>query len=139
MASYVEEVLVADERILYQGNISAWSLSLYLFLGVVLLPAFGLGLILLAIAYVKYKSTELAVTNKRVIAKFGFVSRRTVEMTLSKVETIQVVQTVMGRIFNFGSLTISGAGIPQEPILGISSPMAFRKAFTEAHDAAVSR
>jgi len=136
MTSYVEGALVKDERVVHVGNISLWSLAGPLFLGLVLLPLFGVGLVFWVVAYVKYKTTELAITNKRVIAKFGFISRRTVELNINKVESIQVDQSVLGRIFNFGTLVISGAGDPQAPILGISDPMSFRKAFIEAQDLA---
>ncbi|KAB2325673.1 PH domain-containing protein [Betaproteobacteria bacterium SCN1] len=139
MASYVDQVLIRDERVVHVGHISLWSLSSLIAAGVLLLPVFGLGLIFLAMAYIKYKTTELAITNKRVIAKFGFVSRRTVEINLNKVESIQVDQGLLGRIFDFGTLVISGAGEPQAPIPGISEPIRFRKAFVEAQEAAFGR
>ncbi len=134
MTSYVEGALVADEKIVYVGHVSLWSLWLLIVVGFVLLAAFGLGLIFWLVAYVKYKSTELAITNRRVIAKFGFISRRTIEINIAKVESIQVDQGILGRILDFGTLVISGAGNPQAPIPGISDPMAFRKAFMEAQD-----
>jgi uncharacterized membrane protein YdbT with pleckstrin-like domain len=134
MTSYVEGALVKDEKIVHVGHISLWSLAHLFALGVILLPAFGLGLIFLVMAYIKYKTTELAITSKRVIAKFGFVSRRTVEININKVESIQVDQGIVGRLFNYGTLVISGAGDPQAPIPGISEPMAFRRAFIEAQD-----
>ena len=134
MTSYVEGALVKDEKIVHIGRISLWSLSHLIGLGVILLPAFGLGLIFLIMAYVRYKTTELAITSKRVIAKFGFISRRTVEININKVESIQVDQGILGRLFNYGTLLIAGAGDPQAPIAGISEPMAFRRAFIEAQD-----
>jgi uncharacterized membrane protein YdbT with pleckstrin-like domain len=134
MTSYVEAALIKDERIVHVGRISLWSLWRYTVPGVVLLPV-GIGLVFLGIAYVKYKTTELAITTRRVIAKFGFVSRRTVELNIQKVESIQVEQTVMGRLLDYGTLVISGGGNPQAPIPGISDPIAFRKAFIEAQDA----
>lgn len=138
MASYVEGALVKDEKVVYVGKVSLWSLSGRIALGFILLPLFGLGLILWLMAYVKYKTTELAITNKRVIAKFGFISRSTIELNINKVESIQVDQTMLGRMFNFGTLIISGAGNPQAPIPGISNPMGFRRAFMEAQDQARS-
>lgn len=136
MASYIDGALIADEKVVYVGNISVWSLAPLIALGLVLLAAWGLGLAFLLVAYLRYKTTELAVTNKRVIAKFGFISRRTVEINVSKVESIQVQQGILGRIFNYGSLVISGAGTPQAPISGISDPMSFRRAFMQAQDRA---
>lgn len=134
MASYVEGALVQDERIVHTGHISLWALWHLLAAGIVLLPVFGLGLVFLAIAYVRYKSVELAVTSKRIIVKHGFVRRRTIEINLNKAESFQVDQGVLGRMFNFGSLLISGTGTSHAPLDGIAEPMAFRKAFIEAQD-----
>lgn len=138
MTSYVEGALVKDEKIVHLGHISLWSLWHLFALGLLLLPVFGLGLIFWVLAYVRYKTTELAITTKRVIVKHGFIRRRTVEINVNKVESIQVDQEILGRMFNFGTLVIAGAGDPQAPIAGISSPMAFRKAFIEAQDQAKS-
>jgi uncharacterized membrane protein YdbT with pleckstrin-like domain len=98
-----------------------------------------IGLGLLGAAYVRLKSTELAVTNKRVIAKFGFIQRQTVELNIGKVESIQVHQGIFGRMFNYGSLVISGGGNPQAPVPGISNPLGFRKAFMEAQDSTATK
>ena len=138
MTSYVEGALVKDEKIVHVGNVSLWSLWHLIVFGVLLLPAVGLGLILLVMAYVRYKTTELAITTKRVIVKVGFIRRSTVEININKVESIQVDQEILGRMFNFGTLVIAGAGNPQAPIVGISSPMEFRKAFIEAQELAKS-
>jgi len=138
MTSYVEGALVKDEKIVHLGRISLWSLWHLFALGLLLLPVFALGLIFWLLAYVRYKTTELAITTKRVIVKHGFIRRRTVEININKVESIQVDQEILGRMFNFGTLVVAGAGDPQAPIAGISSPMAFRKAFIEAQDQAKS-
>jgi len=137
--SYVSKSLIPGEAILHEAHISLWTQTPLIFLGLVLLPVFGLGLIFWVIAYVRYKSTELAVTNKRAVAKFGFISRQTIEINLTKIETIQVSQGLLGRMFDFGSLIISGAGNPQEPIPGIGQPMEFRRAVMEAQENSTSR
>jgi uncharacterized membrane protein YdbT with pleckstrin-like domain len=134
MTSYIDGALIKDEQVIYIGHISLWSLAPLIALGFLTVGLFGLGLIFWIVAYIRYKTTELAFTNKRVIAKFGFISRNTIELNINKVESIQVQQGVLGRIFNFGTLIISGAGNPQAPIVGISEPMAFRRAFMEAQD-----
>ena len=134
MASYIKDALIPGETIVYEGHISLWHLAPLILLGTVLLPLFGIGLIFWLIAYVRYKTTELAITTKRVVAKFGFISRSTVEININKVESIQVNQGILGRIFDYGSLVIAGAGTPQAPMPGISKPMEFRRAFMEAQD-----
>lgn len=103
-------------------------------LGLLLLPLYGIGLILWASAAITYFTTELAITNKRVIAKFGLIRRDTIEMNISKVESIQVDQGILGRIFNFGSILVAGAGDPKAPIPGISEPLKFRRTFFEVQE-----
>ena len=123
MASYIEGNLTKGEQVVYQGKVSIWSLLPLLLLGLIFLSFFGLGLLFWAAAGVKYFTTELAITNKRVIAKFGLISRSTIEINLQKIESIQVNQGFFGRIFNYGSIVVSGAGNPQAPIPGISNPL----------------
>lgn len=89
----------------------------------------------LAKAYIRYKFTELVVTTKRVIVKQGFIRRQTVEINMAKVESIQVNQSIFGRMLNFGTLIIAGTGTSHAPIAGVSAPMDFRKAFIEAQEA----
>ena len=134
MSSYVEGAMVKDERIVHSGHISLWSMWYLIALGLVLLPVVGLGLIFLIMAYVRYKSTELAVTTKRVIVKHGFIRRQTIEINMNKVESIQVDQGVLGRVFDFGTLIIAGTGTSHAPITGVFAPMTFRKAFIEAQE-----
>lgn len=134
MASYVDKVLIAGERVLHRGRISLWAFTWAIVLGVIGIAAFGLGLVLLAWVWIEVRSTELAITNKRIIAKFGFVSRRTVEINLAKVESIQVDQTVLGRMLDYGTIIVSGAGNPVAPIANIATPLEFRRRFMEAID-----
>jgi uncharacterized membrane protein YdbT with pleckstrin-like domain len=136
MASYVDTALTEGERIVYKGHLSWWTQFWYVFLGI-LLAVVLVGIVLLIMAWIRRASTELAITNKRVIAKFGFVSRDTIEINLQKIETVQVTQTVMQRLLNYGTIVIAGGGTPQEPIPGVADPMAFRKAFLEAQEAAL--
>ena len=138
MSSYVDEVLAPGERVLHLGHTSLWSVWHLLFFGLLLLPAFGIGLILWAVAYVRIKSTEIAVTTKRLIVKHGFIRRSTIEININKVESIQVNQSLMGRMLNFGTLVIAGTGASHAPIDGIAEPLAFRRAFVEAQDVAPS-
>ena len=134
MSSYVQNSLIADEKVIYEAQISLWSMTPSIVLGILLIPAYGLGLLFLLSAFIRYKTTELAFTNKRVIAKFGFISRQTIEMNIRKVESVQVNQGMFARMCKFGTLVISGAGNPQAPIPGISNPMTFRRSFLEYQD-----
>lgn len=134
MGSYIESNLIRDEKVQYEGKTSTWSLLPKILLGLILLPFYGIGLLFWASAAITYFTTELAISNKRVIAKFGLIRRNTVEMNISKVESIQVDQGILGRIFNFGSVLVAGAGDPKAPIPGISHPLKFRKMFFEVQE-----
>lgn len=132
--SYVESVLGAGERVQYRGRVSAWSLFWYWVIGLLLLPLFGVGLIWWMVAWLKLRSTELAVTNKRVIAKFGFIRRETIEINVARIESVQVNQGVTGRLLNYGTIVFSGAGTPQASISHLSDPLGFRKAVVGAQE-----
>ena len=135
MGSYIDAVLINDERVMYRARISKWSLWPQLLFGALLLPLFGVGLLLWLWAWIAYTTTELAITNERVIAKTGLVQRRTTEMFLEKIESIQVDQTIFGRLFNFGSILISGTGVHSAPFRNISDPLELRRNFMMAADA----
>lgn len=139
MGNYVEGSLTSGEQVAYEGKVSLWSLLPLLVVGFIFLAFWGLGLIFWLAAFIRYNTTELAVTNKRIIAKFGLISRTTVELNLHKAESIQVKQGILGRIFNFGSILVSGGGIVQAPVPGISAPLEFRRAFLAAQEEASAR
>ncbi len=132
--SYVQNNLLPKEEIILMGKISLWALLMPITIGILLLPVFGFGLLFLIGAAMEYFSTELALTNKRVIAKFGFIRRSTVEISLFRIETIQVRQGFVGRIFDFGDIVVTGAGNPQAIIPGIHKPLNFRRTFFELQD-----
>jgi uncharacterized membrane protein YdbT with pleckstrin-like domain len=134
MASYVDRVLIKGEEVIYRANVSKWSLVPLLIIGVLTLAAYGLGILFFLWAWIIFATTELAVTNKRVIAKTGLIQRKTIEMFLAKVESIQVDQSILGRIFNYGSVIISGTGVHSAPFRSISDPLMFRKNFMSAAD-----
>jgi uncharacterized membrane protein YdbT with pleckstrin-like domain len=81
-------------------------------------------------ALIRRASTELAVTDRRVIYKSGVFSRHTLEMNRSKVESVDVDQSVLGRILGFGTITVRGTGGSLEPIRMISDPLTFRSHIT---------
>jgi uncharacterized membrane protein YdbT with pleckstrin-like domain len=139
MGSYVESVLASGEQVLHQGRVSAWSQFWWWFAGVLLLPAFGIGLILWGIAWVRMRTTELAVTNRRVIAKFGLIRRDTIEIQVARIESVQVHQSVTGRVLGFGTIVFSGAGTPQVSIPQIADPLGFRKAVVGAQEGGAGR
>ena len=129
--SYIDESLVEGEKLIHRARVSWWSQFWLLFLGIVTLIVV-VGLVFLVWAWIRVRSTELAITNRRVIAKFGFVKRHTVEINLDKVEALKVEQGVWGRFLNYGTIFISGAGTSVAPIPDIADPLVFRRKFMEA-------
>lgn len=73
------------------------------------------------------QSSEFAVTNKRVLIKSGVLSQRMLEVMLSKVESVEVRQSLFGRLSNYGTLIIGGTGTTREPFQYIENPLEFRK------------
>jgi uncharacterized membrane protein YdbT with pleckstrin-like domain len=81
-------------------------------------------------ALIRRATTELAVTDRRVIYKSGVLARHTLEMNRSKVESVDVDQSILGRIFGFGTIIVRGTGGSLEPIRMISDPLTFRSHIT---------
>ncbi len=131
--SYIDDSLVPGETVLHRARVSWWSQAGLVVLGVLLLVVV-VGLFFLIGAWIKVHSTELAITNRRVIAKFGFIKRDTVEINLEKVEALRVEQGFWGRILNFGTILMTGTGGSIEPIPNIADPLVFRRKFMEATD-----
>lgn len=155
---YLEKTLSGDERVVHRAHISLWAswltfafgglailvgliftmISLFahgipagfawVFLLLLCLP----GAILIALPLIRRSATELAVTNKRVIVKSGIFSTHALEIRLSKVETVRVNQGLVGRLFNYGTIVITGTGATFDPIPKISSPFEFHTALNGA-------
>ena len=136
--SYIDDSLIPGETILHRARVSYWSEAGLIILGLVLLIAV-VGLVLLIVAYIRIKSTEIAITNKRIIAKFGFIKRDTVEINLDKIEALRVEQGFWGRLLNFGTIIISGVGSTIDPMRNIADPLVFRRKFMEATDRPLTR
>ena len=81
-------------------------------------------------AFVRRATTELAVTDHRVIYKTGLLARHTIEMNRDKVESVDVDQTLLGRIFGYGTIIVRGTGGSLEPIRTIGDPLTFRSNIT---------
>lgn len=154
--SYVNNQLNAGERVVFRTTLHPIIFAgagILAFLGLLLLfvaksaaeagPAAGLLLALAALvagyAAVRYKTSEFAVTTSRVIIKVGLLSRRTIELQLSKVEGILVEQDILGRIFDFGTLVVGGTGGTKEPFQYIRAPIEFRKQVQQQLDTPSAR
>ena len=101
---------------------------------VLAIPPVVIALLLLAAGWLRRRSSEFAVTNKRVIIKLGVLTTRSMELLLPKIEGIAVTQSLWGRLFGFGEIVVTGSGGTQEPFDGIQSPLDFRQAVQAATD-----
>lgn len=144
METYIDSNLSSNERIIQRAKVSYYSqigkfalavFFIFLFIGNnKLIFLLALSVLLLVSAFLNIFTTELAFTNKKVIAKTGFIRRDTVELKLDRVEALMVNQSILGRIFNFGTITVSGTGGIKTPIPYISNPIYFRNVFNEYID-----
>jgi uncharacterized membrane protein YdbT with pleckstrin-like domain len=150
LGHYVDKVLQPGERILYRASlnwilyapgVSLWvvALALYLFPSIgglatflnwcALLVFLG-GLFVIARAWFEWWTTEIAVTDRRVIYKTGFISRKTTEMHMDKVESVDVDQSVLGRILDYGNVMVRGTGSGLSPIKNVDAPLELRNHIT---------
>jgi len=83
---------------------------------------------ILASATVTIKTSELVITDRRVLIKVGFIQRHTFEMFISKIESVAVFQSMFGRLLNYGTVEIRGTGGSSESFATIAAPLAFRDA-----------
>ena len=149
---YVKRVLQADETVVYETHLHP-----LIFLPAVLWLAIAVGLLIAAALYQdllrlgleigaaacallafiawaraasRRATTELAITDRRVIYKSGLLARHTLEMNRSKVESVDVDQSILGRMFGFGTIILRGTGGSLEPMRMISDPLVFRSHIT---------
>jgi uncharacterized membrane protein YdbT with pleckstrin-like domain len=120
MGHYVDNNLIKDEHVVYETKYH-WKIFLSLsgIFTLFILPA------------LQRWSDEFVITDKRVIVKTGIISRRTLEMNLNKIESVNVDQSIMGRLLGYGTITIIGTGGTHESFPDIGHAVVFRKRFQE--------
>jgi uncharacterized membrane protein YdbT with pleckstrin-like domain len=153
--SYVESNLVPGEVVIYQTRLH-WIVMLgHVVLGFVLglaaafllyqasrqtgidhdtlliMEGGGVALLVCAaiailVGTVRRNATEMAVTNRRVVIKTGLMSRKTIEMLLNKVESIEVTEPSLGRVLGYGTIVVVGTGGTPEPFHKVAHPLEFR-------------
>jgi uncharacterized membrane protein YdbT with pleckstrin-like domain len=149
--AYYTQVLQPDEEVLIVGHLH-WTIFTRTILVLVLsaLLVFGslklqdmqqqfylqmiacvvavVGLVMGLAVAIRRQTTEIVVTDRRVIYKRGIISRRTVEMNISKIETVDVVQGLWARLLDYGTVVIRGTGSGIEPLRQVGSPLSIRNA-----------
>lgn len=152
--SYVQKILQPGEVVLdktrlhwfiYLPSITTIMLALVvLAAGTIITPNFSvevqltaallglIGLWIFIVAWIRRSTTELAVTDRRIIHKTGILSRQSQEMNREKVESVDVQQSLAGRIFGYGTVLVRGVGSSWEPFSHIADPLSFRSSITAA-------
>ncbi|MET0879206.1 MAG: PH domain-containing protein [Tardiphaga sp.] len=153
MGRYIDDILQPGEKVLYSSNlhwvvytpaILAWIVSCTLLVlsrttlneNLILLYLASAAVVALAALYWTLSAwfrrwiTETDVTNLRVVHKTGFITRKTFEISIDKVASVEVNQSIMGRILNYGDVTIENMGDDNQVIKMIASPLAFRSNIT---------
>jgi len=150
--SYIDEHLLTGESVTYRTHLhwkvyavpalvvlvvlvplAIWALASER--GILALVPLVIAIVLLGAAYVYRRTSEFAVTNKRVVLKVGVLTTRSIELLLSKVEGIAVTQSLLGRMFSYGEIVVSGSGGTKEFFADIQAPLKFRQAVQAATDA----
>jgi membrane protein YdbS with pleckstrin-like domain len=153
MGRYIDDILQPGEKVLYSTNahwvfylpaVAACTVAIAFLIVSRMIASETAVLVCLSLAAISaivalYKmltawfhrwTTETDVTNLRVVHKTGFIKRRTFEMSLDKVESVDVNQSILGRILNYGNVTVRGVGEGVETIRTIASPLDFRNHIT---------
>ncbi len=120
MGNYVNNHLVRDEQVEYETD---YHWIIFISLGAIFT--------LFIKPIIDKWSSEFAITNKRVIIKTGLISRKTIEMNLQKIESVNVAQSILGRILGYGDIVIVGTGGTREKFKRIRKPITFRKKFQD--------
>ena len=121
--SYIQESLSDGEQVKELFRLH-WFAKVPMIIWIILaIPTLGLTLLLALWEWLKLRSIEQGVTNKRVIFKTGIISRKSEEMKISSIETVEIVQGVMGRVFGFGNVVVTGRGISNLVFKNINDPM----------------
>lgn len=153
MSSYVFDNLVDDEDVAYFTTVSYWGYIKYALFSLFLasaawylhtnwqLPAFvpvmlvtvSIGLTLLL--KVLRDANELAVTSERVILKIGWLWQKSAILILSRVEGVEIDQSLLGRILNYGTVQVRGVGTEVFPVPYVIDPTEFRRQVFEGASA----
>ena len=137
--NYIESNLMAGEKIVGRAHLH-WIIFFWPAVLALISVGAGAGLFIIAVlwgavGFMNLQTSEFAVTNKRVLMKIGWIRRHSLELLLTKVESLQVHQGILGSSLNYGTIIVSGTGGAKEPFPRIAAPFDFRKRVLEEIEA----
>ncbi len=136
---YIAGTLLPDERILYRARLHwlpcAIGPAILFLVGLLtigqapIVPGFFFTLTAVFAVWglIRYTTTEFALTDRRVLAKVGWLWRQSREVLLLKIESLDVHQGPLGRLANYGTVVIAGTGGTRERFTGIAAPLDLRR------------
>lgn len=124
--SYIEDTISKNESIVYIVKFH-WIYTFIAFLYLIFLGVFIVGLFMFLKMMINKWTTERALTNTRYIQKTGWIARNTEEISINKIEEVDLKQSILGRILDYGSVSISGTGSGNILLKSIDSPLTFQK------------
>ena len=124
--SYVQSTIGKDEKIIYYINYH-WAYVALAYFYLIIFGVFIIGVILFFRMMINKWTTERVLTNKRYIQKTGWISRKTEEISVHKIEEVEFNQSILGRVLNYGSVLISGTGVGKIKLNLIDDPLIFQK------------
>jgi uncharacterized membrane protein YdbT with pleckstrin-like domain len=125
--SYTNTSLSGNEYIIRLTSFTWWVTVKWLALGIVLVPfTFGWSLIIPAISFIERYFTEYAVTSQGVLVKRGIIRRRVSRLSIKKIEGVELRQTILGRILNYGTIVVRGTGSDSVVFYLVGSPVNFQ-------------
>lgn len=120
---YIQDSLSKGEEVQELFRLH-WSAKVPMVMWILLaIPTIGITLLLALWEWLKLRSIEQGVTNKRVIRKTGIISRKTEEMKVASIETVEIIQGVFGRMLGFGTIKVTGKGISDVVFKNVADPM----------------
>lgn len=130
--SYIDDSLSAGETVVRRFG-QHWLTWLPVALCVVLAPiTLGISLVVALVLTLRIRSLEQGLTTRRVILKTGFISRHSEEMRLASIETVEIRQSLWGRILGYGAIEITGRGIGDLVLARVADPMEAKRAIESA-------
>lgn len=124
---YINDSLSVGEQVSAQFALH-WIAKLPMVLWIILaIPTVGLTLILAIWEWLKLKNIEMGATNKRIIRKFGVISRKSEEIKVSAVETVEISQGVIARMMGFGNIKVTGRGVSALHFKRVADPMGVKR------------
>jgi len=135
--SYLEESLAPGETIVARFELH-WTAKGRLILGIILIPLV-VGIFIAIYEWLRLRAIELGVTTHRVVRKTGIVSRETDEIRLSAIETVDLSQSMWGRLFGFGDVRVTGRGESNMVLSRVADPVGVKRSIESAYSTNIER